>query len=423
MSTSARPGRWQCGYPESNWDLRFRKPLLYPLSYSRIPSYTVTVLNPPIELYRIQRFGLKHDTIEKMKIKEVCVKNFRNIKTFTAKFGPSLNLITAPNATGKTNLLEAISILSYGKSIRAKEQSDLFNNENLTINIDARVAHKEDLSIYSAVLAKENGRLKKAFFINEDPYVYSQFVARVITLFFTTSTIDLLSRSPSARRRFLDRMIWLVSLDYRKALPRYEGALRQRNSALERQNRLAIAPWTEAVVDAGGTIIEERNSFAVALNTQLGKVEKSLSFKFLPSVELSSIFEERSALRFKSLLDSVLERDLARHATSVGPHRDDWTLSKSVPVKRDLRSFGSRGEQRMAVLSLFIAILKVMNGKLGYNPILLLDDLFSELDETNQKVLLGLTESPDFQVIATTTPNTFSNIQTHLPKKCKILKL
>lgn len=409
-----------CGYPESNWDQRFRKPLLYPLSYSRQNLTRTTII---LYLCLLPQSPLL--SVCTMHITAVATQNFRNIKGFTTKFGPSLNLIVAPNATGKTNLLEAISLLSYGKSIKAKEQSQLFPQEqkNPTIEIEAHVAHKEDEHTYSTVLTKEDGRLRKAFFIDEDSYAYSQFVGRVVTLFFTTSTIDLLSRSPSSRRRFLDRMIWLISTDYRKALSKYEGALRQRNAALEYKNKAAIVPWTEVVVETGGTIIEERFAFAKALDKEIQKVEKTLSFKFLPSVALSSIFDEGGKARFKLLLDSCLEKDLVRTTTSVGPHRDDWTLFKSEPISRDLRSFGSRGEQRMAILSLFIAILHVMTQKLGFEPILLLDDLFSELDSDNQKLLLSLATSPKFQVIATTTPNTHAELQKQLGKKCKVINL
>jgi len=385
-----------------------------------------------------------------MIIQQIEVKTFRNIKNFKSKLGKSLNLITAPNASGKTNLLEAISLLSYGKSIKAKDQSELFHNGDLNtaINVTALTTQKEDAHEYSLVFAKENGRIRKAFFVDEDPYAYSQFVGKVITLFFTTSTIDLLSRSPASRRRFLDRMIWLISSDYRKALSRYEAALRQRNAALEHRNRAAIAPWTEAVVDAGGTIIEERNKFTTLLNTALNRVDKSLFFKFIPSVQLSNIFDEGGKFRFKALLEAASEKDFCRATTSVGPHRDDWTLLKNCPLvattekilnssnhlrnktdktskdnQRDLRSFGSRGEQRMGILSLFIAILKVMTQVLGYRPILLLDDLFSELDETNQAILLKLTASPNFQVIATTTPNTYEGISSLLPRTTKTIHL
>ena len=354
-------------------------------------------------------------------IQQIEVKTFRNIQRFNHKFGKSLTLITAPNASGKTNLLEAISLLSYGKSIKAKDQSDLFHNGDLNtaINVTALTAQKEDKHEYSLVFTKENGRIRKAFFVDEDPYPYSKFVGRVVTLFFTTSTIDLLSRSPASRRRFLDRMIWLISSGYRKALSRYETALRQRNAALETHNRPAVAPWTEVVIDTGGAIIEERDRFTKALHKELKKVDKTLSFKFLPSVELSRVFEEGGKFRFKALLDESLEKDFCRATTSVGPHRDDWTLLK----ERDLRSYGSRGEQRMGILSLFIAILHVMTQTLGYRPILLLDDLFSELDEANQAILLKLTSTPKFQVIATTTPNTYSGIKALLPKSTKTIRL
>lgn len=363
-----------------------------------------------------------------MILREVEVRKFRNIKRFREKLGKELTLISAPNARGKTNLLEAISLLSYGKSIKAKDQSELFYNGdiNTAITVGALTAQEKDKHEYSIVFTKENNRIQKAFFVDEDSYAYSQFVGRVVTLFFTTSTIDLLSRSPASRRRFLDRMIWLISIDYRRALSRYEVALRQRNAALESRNKQGIAPWTEAVVAAGAAIIEERDRFAKQLQKELKKVDKTLSFKFIPSVELSRVFEEGARFRFKALLDVSLERDILRATTSVGPHRDDWTLLKvgGKPQKsRDLRSFGSRGEQRMGILSLFIAILHTMSTRLGYRPILLLDDLFSELDSDNQSLLLKLVSNPKFQVIATTTPNTYKDISRLLPRSTKVIEL
>lgn len=353
-----------------------------------------------------------------MRLKRIQIKNFRNIADLDEKLHPSTNLIVAPNATGKTNLLEAISMLSYGKSIKAKKQSQLFENgnKNKPIFIQGEVEIGKESSVFTFGSALENGRIKKVFKIDEDPIPYSQFVGRVITLFFTTSTIDLLSRSPSTRRRFLDRVIWLISPEYRKSLNRYEKALRQRNASLESKNKRVIIIWTKHLVDSGSKLIEERHKF-------FSELSKHIKMKFEASVGLSSVFEENAANRFASILKENLEQDLRQCSTSVGPHRDDWTILKKQKRGQDLRCYGSRGEQRMGILSMFIGILKVVEKEVGSPPVLLLDDLFSELDADNQSKLFEMVSDSSFQVIATTTPNTYKDIKKRFDKKCKYISL
>ena len=221
-----------------------------------------------------------------MRIRKLKVQNFRNIAKYQTDLHADNTLIVAPNATGKTNLLEAISMISYGRSIKAKKQTDLFRNGSdkkpVIIEVDE----------YMMAIQRTNGSTQKVFKIDKAPIQYSKFVGRLVTLFFTTSTIDLLSRSPSTRRRFLDRMIWLISPEYRKSLGRYEKALRNRNAVLENRQLSALEPWTTTLLQTGSVIIQQRHDFFDKLGKELKLVEKGLSIGFEPSIELSGVFDE-----------------------------------------------------------------------------------------------------------------------------------
>ena len=304
-------------------------------------------------------------------------------------------LVTGANGAGKTNLLESLHVGTQGFSPRTRADQQL-----VRIGADAaRVALTGDRDgrpvSLEVTLQQQTGRRAK---LNGAPLRSAeQLRSEVSTLVFTPDRLAVVKGGPAARRAYFDRTLGRL-LPARAQLPiDYAAAVGQRNAALRRvsvgvSTRDAVAPWTEQVASLGASLVESRRAAIDLLAAGFAERAGELG---LPAAALDYTGEPPTA----AALEARLERDLERGVTGLGPHLDDITIRSG---ERELRTFGSQGEQRLAVLSLLLAEAEVLVEQRGTPPLVLLDDVLSELDAARRRTLaerIGLVG----QVIVTAT--------------------
>ncbi len=357
-----------------------------------------------------------------MFLKNLKLTNFRNYNKIEIKFNPKTTIIIGPNTFGKTNLLESIYLLSTGKSFRAEKDIQMISFGENIARVTGEVGDTKLEVVLSNGLTKNNGFLKKLL-VNGIPKRRVDFAANLTTVLFSPEDLDIIVDSPSLRRRFLDNVLEQVDKEYRLSLISFTKALRQRNALLEkarethsmcsgqagRRNEKQFEYWDNILIENGNKITEKRQNFIEFVN----KEEREI-FDFVMYYDKSIISKER-LLQYK-------EAELASGITLVGPHRDDFSLSMFDDEKRtthDIKLFGSRGQQRLAILQLKLLELLYIEKNLGYRPVLLLDDIFSELDEEHINLVLEIIDKQ--QTIITTTHKEF--IPKNILAKIQVLKL
>lgn len=314
-------------------------------------------------------------------IKKLKLTNFRNFKKSEFEFSDDTTVLSAPNAKGKTNILESLVLLSTGKSFKARRGQEVINyNESITSITGITSNEKLEVKITTG----ENDWPKKRYLINDVPKRQIDFIANFKTVLFLPEDIDLVTGSPSLRRYFLDIVLSQTDREYRRAIGSYEKGIKQRNRLLlrireEGLSRSHLLFWNQLLIKNGNYITSKRQNLINFINSYytLYAVTYSLSYD-------SSIISEGRLEQYKN-------EEIASATTLVGPHRDDFVFqanSGQGTAYRELASYGSRGEQRMAVLWLKLAELAYIEEVTKTKPTLLLDDIFSELDHHNRKTVL-----------------------------------
>ena len=301
-------------------------------------------------------------------IKAVKLSDFRNFRRKSFEFSNSITVVVGPNASGKTNILESLFLLSTGKSFKANVEAEM-------INYGKDLAKVKGDGLEAMITKGDNGWPRKRLLVNGVPKRLIDFAGIFRVVLFGPWDLDLVTESPSLRRKFLDTVLSQVDREYRRASLSYDKGLRQRNRLLlrireEGLSRSQLLFWNQLLIKAGNYISEKRREFIDYVNKQ-GKT--TLDY------DPSAISEGR--------LEQYKDEEVAAATTLVGPHRDDFVFFDN---KRDLSKYGSRGEQRMAVLWLKLAELSFIEVKSGERPTLLLDDIFSELDHQHRDVVMEI---------------------------------
>ncbi len=296
------------------------------------------------------------------------------------ELAPGLVLVTGPNGAGKTNLLESLHVGTQGFSPRTRADAQLvrFGRDAARIALrgeqaGAPVELEVTLELGSGKRASLNGaRLRAA----------EQLRSEVPTLVFTPDRLVVVKGGPAARRAYFDRVLGRLSPARAGLSAEYGAAVGQRNAALRRvgqglSSRDALAPWNEQVSRLGAQLVEGRAETVAELTPRFCERAGELG---LPDAELGYDAEAPSA----DELEARTDRDLERGTTGLGPHLDDIAVLSGA---RDLRAFGSQGEQRLAVLALLLGEAELLEERRGVRPLLLLDDVLSELDPGRRRVL------------------------------------
>jgi len=286
--------------------------------------------------------------------------NFRNYEKRRLEFG-NQTLIIGENGVGKSNILEAVYLLATGKSFRADR-----DNEMIRLG--------EQYSVLSAQCSEVDLKItisgKKAFEVNGIPRRMQDFVGKLKAVLFAPTDMELITGSPSARRRYLDFVISQIDREYRRSLMSYEKGVRQRNRLLELirdglAQRSQLFFWDRLLIKDGGYITDARQKYLTGLQNT----------KYLTAYDKSIISENR--------LTQYEKEEVMAANTLVGPHRDDFVVLQN---DRDISKFGSRGEQRMAML--WLKQCEISHLSKDELPMLLLDDIFSELDHRHREEVL-----------------------------------
>ena len=348
-----------------------------------------------------------------LKIKQLKLKNYRNYDLLELDFDPSTNILYGDNAQGKTNILESIYMCGTTKSHRGTKDRDMIRFGQEEAHIEA-VIDKKGVPFEIDIHLKNNS--PKGVAINKMPIRRAIELFGIVNIvFFSPEDLNIIKNGPSERRKFIDLELSQLDKVYLSDLTNYNRIVNQRNKLLkdvyDRKDLMeTLDIWDLQLVNYGKKIIDRRNKFIVELNEIVGKVHEQLT----GGKEHLQIYYEPSvsSMDFETNLIKNREKDIKMKSTSVGPHRDDICF---MADGLDIRKFGSQGQQRTAALSLKLSEIEIVKKVINDTPILLLDDVLSELDKHRQNYLLD--SISDIQTIITCTGlDDFVNNRFHINK-------
>lgn len=346
-----------------------------------------------------------------MRLERITLENFRSYTKKTFNLG-NLTLLVAPNGSGKTNLLEAIYLLATGESERANVTEEMIrwgekigsvngivSNQQLVIS-NQETQYQELTVVLTPGSYMGKVTNKKRYLVDGVPRAKAKFVGKLAATLFRPEDMRLVEGSPSRRRNFLDETLGMAHPEYSRALTVYEASLRRRNKILDAiregvANRAQLSYWDQSIIKNGNTLTDFRRSFLEYLSsvkTSFGEYELVYDSSTISPARLAQYAEAEVAVGY----------------TLVGPHKDDMSIKTRKGV--DLMVYGSRGEQRLAVLFLKIGAMQYVEAKLGVKSVLLLDDIFSELDESHRAEIMKMMDHR--QTIITTAED---NLGIELP--------
>jgi len=335
-------------------------------------------------------------------IRAIRLVNFRNYAGATALLSPGLNVLVGENAQGKTNLLEALAFVVSGSSPRTPNDSEVVRWGEGFVRVEARVVdggHERRLAVGYAPGSRK--RLTVDGAPVESLARYAAGVAGVRAVTFFPDDLRVVKGSPSDRRSFLDALLSSLRPAYARAAAEYARAVQQRNQLLRRirdglSSERTLATWDRKVVELGLVLLEGRAAAAAPLDEHF-----RASMRALYGPQKAAVGYSYSATpeRYAQALREAHSADIERGTTSVGPHRDDLRiLLEGV----DLTTYGSQGQQRLATLALKFAARDYIRDATGQDPVLLFDDVMSELDERRRDYLAGCFLESTQAVISTT---------------------
>lgn len=334
-----------------------------------------------------------------MYIREVILFQFRNYEHLNLSLHPKLNIIYGKNAQGKTNILESLYICATGRSHRTTHEKETINWNKEESHIRLFLHKQNRIDKIDFHLDKAG---KKSAAINGIPIQkLGELLGIMNVIIFSPEDLQLIKRGPKERRRFIDMELCQLDRLYYYNLQQYYKVLKQRNHLLKsininksQKNMMDI--WDEQLIYFGEKVIESRkvfiqkiNDLAFLIHGNITSQKEKLLIEYLPNITNN---------QFKDKLRDNLIKDIQSGNTSIGPHRDDIIFKVN---NMDLRTYGSQGQQRSVALSLKLAEIDLMKQETGEIPILLLDDVLSELDENRQKDLIGYIDN--IQTILTCT--------------------
>ena len=333
-----------------------------------------------------------------MWIKKIKIKNFRNYESEEINLEKNINIFYGQNAQGKTNIIESIFLCSLGKSFRTKKDKEMIklNEQNAVVEVEYEKSDRD------GKIKIEIGNKKNIYLNGIKIKKLSELLGNLNIVIFTPDDINILKGGPQNRRRFLDIMISQLRPNYMHILNLYIKTMEQRNNYLrqikeEHKDENLLEIWDEKLAEYAIKIYEYRKEFIEKIIKKLDIIHKNIT-NGEEQIELEYVTECDSKEKYLKLLKERRKLDIIKGFTTKGVHRDDFMIYIN---KKDIKIFGSQGQNRTAMLSLKLAELQVIYDEIGEYPILLLDDFMSELDKTRRKNFLENIEGT--QVIITGT--------------------
>ena len=331
-----------------------------------------------------------------MILKTLRVQNFRTHSDFILEIGEKPTLISGANGSGKTSLLEAIYFALQGTSFRSSDKEILRNDGSSWFRIDLKDSKD---SLRTIIFNDAVQKSKKQFLVDGNKKARLSSNLRIPVVLFEPDDLQLLSGSPTRRRNFLDYFLSQIFPSFQLALARYNKALKQRNNLLKRDNvsKDELFPWNLMLAEYGAEIISKRQDFLELLNSKIEEVYFEIS-GVKDEIEIDYLGEKISKNEILAILSENIERDKILGYTNFGPHKHDIQF---IFNKKPAQNVASRGENRSLVLALKFIETDILSDLTSKRPIVLLDDVFSELDDDRQKLLTK--HFSKYQTIITST--------------------
>ncbi|MEW6051874.1 MAG: DNA replication/repair protein RecF [Candidatus Zixiibacteriota bacterium] len=323
-----------------------------------------------------------------MIVSALTLTHFRNFESLTVPFSPKLNVLYGDNGSGKTNLLEGIFVLCLGRSQRGAADSVLLQTGQEVYRLEGVVCH-DGQEHTLAVAYQRAGR--RRITIDQSPVRQSELYDRFCVVSAGPEDSEIISGPPSMRRLFLDIYLSQFSRRYLVDLTDYQRALAQKNAALKAE--MDPSPFESILISTGARLIQARVQFTTELSQSAAESYRAiaqgegLELRYEPSVPCGAESMDIPAIEqsFEIRLASLAERERAAHTSLVGPHRDDLAIEiKGMPA----RTFGSQGQWRTTAIALKLAVYDLLKRKRETTPILLLDEIFAELDRGRSQALV-----------------------------------
>ncbi len=389
-----------------------------------------------------------------MQITHLSLTNFRNYGRLEQSFNSGATLLHGNNAQGKTNLLEAVYYLATTRSPHVERDQQLINWDasqtddpiivgRIVADIQTKAGnrHIEMRLILEKSQQLRNGQrsFRREALVNKRKVRLMDLLGNLRVVLFLPEDIQLITGSPSERRRYMNITLCQIDPIYCKSLSHYNKVLDQRNALLRQiveglGSRDVLPVFTKELINLGTQLFMRRTKFLAAMAREAQRIHyesltdggESIRLFYLPRIEAvrsknrgsievlqqagewlqENMDEAKVAERFETALNNAESQDLARGTTSVGPHRDDWMFSLNG---RSLSSFGSRGQQRSALLALKMAEINWMKNVSGETPILLLDEVVAELDDKRRAALLDYVTNVSQAILTATDPAMFTD--------------
>jgi DNA replication and repair protein RecF len=332
-----------------------------------------------------------------MQLAAIEATSFRNLSG-RIKWGPRLNIIYGNNGQGKTNWLEAIYLLARTKSFRTQHLQEAIKfGEELAV-VRGTVTTGSNLERDLQITLHDNS---KSIFVNSKREPLTRYLSQLQVFSFTATDLEVVRGGPEARRRFLDRGISSLKPAYLKTIADYSKVLKQKNRVLQlaNENELRpdqtedlVAPWNEQLVQLGVVIHRAREEYVAGLNTVLERQlfeRRDLTTRYLSSLENKGDLSNYESL-LRSRLAVRLPAEVSAGHALIGPHRDDLEIHLDG---REIRVYGSSGQQRSALLLLDLAAISLYNSRANERPVFIIDDVDAELDERRIRHLLEYLEN------------------------------
>lgn len=354
-----------------------------------------------------------------MILKKLNLINFRNYSSLEIDFNKQINIFIGNNAQGKTNILEAIYVLSVTKSHRCNKDLFLIKNDNLFTKITGIINNDSKNKTYELLINKDGKRVS----INNKAFKrMSDYISNINTIMFCPDDLEIIKGTPSVRRTFLNIEIGQFYNSYIKILNEYNKILKQRNEYLKNDNfnKEYFDILTDKLIEKNIEIYEYRNDFIKKINKYIKNIYKSITKKENIKVVYESLIEEDTKKNIiydlRNKYDRVFESEIYQKMTLIGIHRDDLSIYIDN-IK--INNYGSQGQHRIAILCFKLAEIEIYREK-NIKPIILLDDIFSELDIRKKSSIIKYINN-DLQVFITTTD--LNNLNKKLIKNADIFKV
>lgn len=331
-----------------------------------------------------------------MLLKQIILQNFRNFDKQSFTFNPFLTIIIGDNAKGKTNLLEAIYCLINGSGFREEKEEELISFGKNQATIEAKFGLEDKIFDFKVHFRKRNDTVEKAYFIDKTKKRYYDYMSlQTKAVLFSPEQIEIITHSPEIRRDYFNKLISFYDYDYKKKLGNFDNALRRRNKILEfHKNEATLKEelifWDEYLEKHAQYITAKRKKYVDFLNNH-PKIDKREFYVDYLKNELT-----------RKKLKEIFNVEKKYRRTMIGPQKDDFQIyEKEADFNKNLHHYGSRGEQRLAIFWLKFNEIGYYENRFNRRPILLLDDVFSEFDFKNKKLVLDLVKK--YQTVVTTT--------------------